>query len=504
MTGSEIATGGGASLFPGLDAWDPAPLRRALERGGYSQAMLQRLELAGTPYQGRAAAVFREALPAGSPLRALARLFLLGDTLPVAELLGPLGTELAPLTELGLLCPADGGIRASVSLVPYGESWYASDFLRLHAEAPADYVMGLSPVTRMLAALTPRHHGSTALELGCGAGWLSLQLRRGGLRVTGTDISPRAIQLARFNQRLDGGGDVEWRQGSWFEPVAGRRFDAIACNPPYVQSPGGPLTFRETAPGSEHPCAHLLRRVREHLEPGGVACMLLNWCQRAADEPPAPLEWAPREGLRRWLFVAELLRPADYAWRWIKPDPRFAAEAAAAAEVERWAAHHAAAGTRAVASGFIVLQRCRPGEEWTRHDARALGELPPTAGEEALRVLRNESWLRRGAGDTELLESRYLVPDGIRAEIGTGLGDGGWGERTIRLTSPGRLSYDGQVDENLLRLLELCRKGMRPAEMVAELRAQPRFAALAALEPQIAGLTRELVRHGLLEPRATP
>jgi SAM-dependent methyltransferase len=489
-----------APLFRGLAGWDPAPLRRALEAGGYTQATLQELELAGTPYQGRAAAVFRESLPQHGALRALARLFLLGDAVPAAELPGALGLELGPLAELGLLRPEGGSVRAAVSVVPYGGGWHASDFLRVHGAAPADYVMGLSPVTRMLAALVPRSHGRSALELGCGGGWLSLQLRRGGLRVTGTDISPRALELARFNQRLNGIGEVEWLEGSWFEPLGDRRFDLIACNPPYVQSPGGPLTFRETRPGGEDPCVHLLQRVHRHLEPGGFGCLLLNWCQRAADESPAPLDWAPAAGLRRWLFQAESLSPAAYAWRWIKPDPRFEDEAAARAEMERWIAHHRAAGTRAVASGFLVVQRCEPGAEWTRCESRTLGELPADSGAEVLRVFGNETWLRGAPDDPALLEGRYLVPDGIRAHIGTALGDRGWQDRTIRLTSPATLSYDGQVDENLLRLLELCRAGRRPAEMVAELRAQPQFAQFEGLEARIAALTRELVRHALLAP----
>jgi SAM-dependent methyltransferase len=500
MTDSARAGNGAGTLFPALDAWDPAPLRRALERGGYTQATLRQLQLADTPFQSRASALFREALPAGSPLRALARLFLLGDAVPASDLLEPLGLELATLADLGLLRPVDGAFRATVSLVPYADSWFASDFLRRHSESPADYVMGLSPVSRMLGALTPRQHGTTALELGCGAGWLGLQLRRAGMQVTGTDICPRALELARFNQRLAGSGAIEWRQGHWFEPVAGRRFDLIVCNPPFVQSPGGPLTFRETAPGSKPACEDISGGLREHLEPGGLACVLLNWCQHRNDSAPAPLAWTPSEGLRRWLFVSESLRPAEYAWRWIRPDPRFHDEASSKAELERWVAHHMAAGTRAVLSGFLVVQRCAPGEEWTRSDSRTLGELPSHAGEEVLRVLRNESWLRQGAEDAILLDRRYMVPDGIRAEISTGLIDAGWGERTIRLTSPGRLSYEGEVDENLLRLLELCRKGLRPADMVAELRARPQFATVEGLATQIAGLTRELVRHGLLEP----
>ena len=34
-------------------------------------------------------------------------------------------------------------------------------------------------------------------------------------------------------QRL-GDGRIEWLCGDWFSPLAGRRFDALASNPPYI------------------------------------------------------------------------------------------------------------------------------------------------------------------------------------------------------------------------------------------------------------------------------
>jgi methylase of polypeptide subunit release factors len=488
-------------MFHALESWDPTALRRALVRGAYTQSSLKELGLAGTPYQGRAAALFRESLPAGTPLKALARLFLLGDTVPAADLLGTLGVELGSLADLGLLTFAAGQVSSNVSLVPYGDGWFASDFMRLHTEAPADYVMGLGPTTRLLVSLSPKQRAGSVLDLGCGAGWLATQFHRIGIHATGTDISPRAIALARFNERLAGLSGIEWHQGSWFEPLADRRFDLICSNPPYAQSPGGPLTFRETAPGAEQPCAHILRHAAAHLNPGGMACVLLNWSHRGPDDwARAPLEWAPAAGLRRWLFQHDSLSPVEYAWRWLRPDPRFAEADAARAELDRWLAHYAAAGTTSVSSGFIVLQRCEPGQEWTRTDARATGEIPPTAHEEVMRIFTNESWLRSEPAATDLLERRYLVPDGIQADIHTTLGVDGWQQRTIRLTSAGKLSYDGQIDENLMRLLELCRKDQRPADMVAELRAKPQFQGIPDLDARIAALTRELLRFALITP----
>jgi release factor glutamine methyltransferase len=74
------------------------------------------------------------------------------------------------------------------------------------------------------------------LDLATGSGAIALAVasERPGCRVVGTDLSPDAVTLAMRNAaRLDL-AHVEFRVGSWFEPVQGERFDLIASNPPYI------------------------------------------------------------------------------------------------------------------------------------------------------------------------------------------------------------------------------------------------------------------------------
>jgi hypothetical protein len=80
------------------------------------------------------------------------------------------------------------------------------------------------------------------------------------------------------------------------------------------------------------------------------------------------------------------------------------------------------------------------------------------------------------------------------------LAPGGWTRETIRLISPARLSYDGQIDENILRLLAILNEGGTPAAMVREIQTKPEFAAMEDLPERIAALVRDLVRHGMLVP----
>jgi len=76
----------------------------------------------------------------------------------------------------------------------------------------------------------------SVLDLGTGSGAIALAIasERPGVRVTGVDISPSALEVAVQNSCDLGLARIDWRLGSWFEPVPGERFDVIVANPPYV------------------------------------------------------------------------------------------------------------------------------------------------------------------------------------------------------------------------------------------------------------------------------
>ncbi|HXF65784.1 MAG TPA: peptide chain release factor N(5)-glutamine methyltransferase [Burkholderiales bacterium] len=71
------------------------------------------------------------------------------------------------------------------------------------------------------------------LATGCGCVAVAIALERPRARVTGTDVSREALAVARENARRHGAA-VELVESDWFEALAGRRFDVIVANPPYV------------------------------------------------------------------------------------------------------------------------------------------------------------------------------------------------------------------------------------------------------------------------------
>jgi methylase of polypeptide subunit release factors len=484
-------------IFRNLEAWEPASFRKHLLRGGYHREALEALGLPEHWLRStvRSAALLGHA-PEGSAVNTLIRLFTLGESIDGERALITLGDSIHGLLEIGLLEAGGGLIRSNYQIIPMADGWVACDFLRRQGEGSEDFVMGVGPSSWLLASLTPPSEGR-ALELACGIGWLSGKLAKSGLSVVATDLNVRALELGRFSARLGGIEGIDFRQGDGFASVAGETFDLIVANPPFVQSPGGTMIYKESAVGDSI-CARLLRDVSVHLAPGGIAVVLINWTHAADDDwTEAPLSWVAPEGMRRWLFQSDCSSPANYAWQWISNDPRFPSEQAAMDEMQRWLSHYQAAGIQRISAGFMILQNCEPGGEWTRTESRAADSLDTTAGIEVRRVIHNQTWL---ASNPDLLDTRFTVPDGVRAEARMTLGADGWNRETIRLTSPARLSYDGQIDENLLRLLALVREGKTPAAMVEELRTRPELATIPDLPERITELVRDLVYHGMLVP----
>lgn len=91
-------------------------------------------------------------------------------------------------------------------------------------------------VERALAHL-PADCDLDVLDLASGSGAIALAIasERPRCRVVATDLSPTAVAATRANAlRLGLGDRVTVLQGAWFEPVAGRSFDLVASNPPYI------------------------------------------------------------------------------------------------------------------------------------------------------------------------------------------------------------------------------------------------------------------------------
>jgi release factor glutamine methyltransferase len=98
------------------------------------------------------------------------------------------------------------------------------------------------PETELLVDLAlreiPRRAERDILDLGTGSGAIAITIakERPLSRITATDISTAALDVARQNARQLEVPNVEFLAGDFAAPVSGRRFNVIVSNPPYVRS----------------------------------------------------------------------------------------------------------------------------------------------------------------------------------------------------------------------------------------------------------------------------
>ena len=460
----------------------------------------------------------RASLAAGtdsSPVAVLTALFMLGEPVLATALDAALPrTGAAGAAVIGLVGEPDeaGYVRARVDLRPHeavddaGEIrwWVASDLGELvtgRALAP-DHVLGIGGAGLTLAGLTPRTRVRSALDLGCGCGIQTLYLLRHAEHVVATDISERALAFTAFNAALagvcvmggpdagsgGGGGRLELLQGSLLEPVAGRRFDLIASNPPFVLTPpavreaGLPLMEYRDAGGPVLP--ELVAGLREHLEPGAAAVMLGNWEHRGADSwREAVATWIP-EGLDGWVIEREVQDPVEYATMWLRDGgltPERDAEGFDAA-LGAWIDDFEVRGVQGVGFGYLIVHRpLRPRDPW-----RLLEEVTTSGqgvlGHHVAEVLEARERLAGLDDDAvadlrpvlapDVTEERHLIPGAAEPTVILLRQGGGLG-RTIRASTvvaalagvaDGELSV-GQIASAVVALTGEDAIGLR-AEMV--------------------------------------
>ena len=342
------------------------------------------------------------------------RAFLLQDDLPADRLASALG-DLAPLLEAGILqaggvvpgaAPGATLMRGAVEIRPYAsagasgetvapgagaglggafDGWVVHDRIptldgRIAGSRP-DFVLGLSPASTTLAQMTARRPVARALDLGTGCGVQSLHLAGHCAHVVATDLNPRAVALARWTAALNG-VDVDVREGSLYEPVAGESFDLIVTNPPYVMSPpsGERLVYREgMLPGDD-----LVRQVvaggAAHLAEGGMLQVLGNWAMTGDESWQERLtSWIAPTGCDALVLERERLDPYAYIEVWLADEglvgtPEYAPRYAA------WAEYFRTIGITEVGMGWIMLHRAGSAtpdvrcESWPHAVAQPVGD----------------------------------------------------------------------------------------------------------------------------------
>jgi methylase of polypeptide subunit release factors len=385
-----------------------ARLAADLTAAGFTVDSLTELwgeDAAAALHRGHRVPALRALRSRNGALPTLARAFVLG--LPVtpealAEALPTLGFDAA--VELGLV---DASGAPLLDLRPYSfvdgrgvvSWWIASDLgeLALGHAIPEHHVLGVGGASTTLSGLMVSTPVDLAFDLGTGCGIQALHAARHATRVIATDISQRALDLARFNAELNGVSNIEFRLGSLFEPVAGERFGQIVSNPPFVITPrsdGVPAyEYRDGGMVGDALVAAVIRGAEAQLEPGGVAQLLGNWEYGAQDGLARVEQWVRFTGLDAWVVERERQSVEQYAETWIRdggtrPGPEFDRL------YDAWLDDFAARGVTEVGFGYVTLRRPAHGGPTLRRFEALSGPVGGSLGAHIGAVLAAHDWLQ--------------------------------------------------------------------------------------------------------------
>ncbi|MGC1208806.1 MAG: methyltransferase, partial [Ornithinimicrobium sp.] len=332
---------------------------------------------------------------------------------------------------------------------------------------------------------------------GTGSGVQALHLGGHSAYRVVSDLSERALAFATFTCALNG-VEVDARQGSLFDPVAGETFDLIVCNPPFVITPRDAgldiLDYRDGGAVGDGLVAEVVSRIGDHLSPGGIGQLLGNWELMAGQDWSERVEqWLPTD-LDAWVIQREEQDISDYAMTWA----RDAGHSVGTPGFDRWYAawldDFAARGIERVGFGVITLQRpAEARKPWRALEGVRHGVASPM-GPTVLAGLRARNWLAMH-DDAEVLAVPWSVASDVTEErIGP---PGAPDPMVIQLRQGGGLRRVVQLDSLSAGLVGALDGDMTAAQIVQALAALTDTAA-GEVASVVSPIVRTLVADGLL------
>ena len=269
--------------------------------------------------------------------------------------------------------------------------------------------------------------------------------------VTGTDLNPRAIGFARFNALLND-IEAEFLEGDLFEPVAGRTFDRIVANPPFVISPVQDYLFRDSALGGEGIVRRIVAAAPGMLNEGGICQLLCNLPHLEGEDFVERVGSAfSLPGCETWVVATDEVDPAIYASNWVR-SVEFEPEGFKRV-LSEWADYYSREGITAITWAIVTIRKTG-GEGWFRLTDQP-GAIEERSGEHLLRCLDGHSLLERTSPDG-LLELTPKVAEAARLVQTFAPDPDGWAAVASRLATHEGLPTAGGVDPHVANLLIRC------------------------------------------------
>lgn len=485
------------SSYPTMNPAAARTLGNALRRIGYSAEALESLLEDDESNEREDATVADRRLPRSRLGNAIRVLYF---QLPIGrdDAIRALGREGVEAAEAIGLAEAGERFIARARIMPVDSLLIASDdFPGGDGDNPPDYVAAYTPTSRICDSLTPRRRVERALDVGTGSGVLALLSARHAKRVVATDINERALRYGKLNAALNGLPNVEFREGSLFEPVDGEVFDLITCNAPYVVSPENRWAYRDSGFEGDEISERLVREAADHLAEDGFATLMVSWVATDEDEPDErPLAWTETVDCDSWILPVWGSDALAHAATWneqLEDQPREFGNV-----IDAWTRYLERLGVRWVSEGAIVLHRARNANHTVRVDSLDEDTLEDAA-EQIERAFASRTMLSK-LRSGELLHERLSIamPLLLEHELEPRRGRAALVSTTLQVAGGTRSVIEGPA-----RALELVAMldGSAPLEEVVK-RAAERLrlsdAERTRLRREVSSAARELLELGAL------
>jgi hypothetical protein len=413
--------------------------------------------------------------------------------------------ELEPvlsLTDCAPLLERDGNlVRAAYDLTPYGDEshdWYVVSDRTDPAGRPVrdDHVLGIGRAATTLAGITVRTPVERALDIGTGCGVQALHLSTHAQSVTATDVVPRALSLAATTFALSG-VDAERVEGDLTAPVAGRRFDLVVANPPFVVGAPSPLAYRDGAwsdpsRAGDGMSRAAVRAAAAVLADGGVAQLLVNWLHvRGADWRDRVAGWVDDLSCDAWLIQRDVQDPRDYVRTWSAD----AGEEDAASR-DAWLQWFADERVDGIGFGWVILRRADTPQRISVEEV--LHEVDQPLGAPVAGWLDRIAWLRT-LSDDELLAAHLVAAPTTRLDTAAVPSAGGWTPVASSLRLDAGFRWTLPCDDATAAIVAACDGSRALAAVVAVLEVTTGIDR-SELAPAVCATVRGLVDRGLLLP----
>ncbi|MEN6320447.1 MAG: methyltransferase [Syntrophaceae bacterium] len=480
---------------------DLALLRRVLENNCFVQSALSEATASGNPANPLVSFVELAAdlrrTSKSSPFNTLVRLFVLAQTVSedsAQEALAPI--ELDQLVSFGLLKRSSTGIRSVAALLPFEGLLLAYDMPVLTSKPCLhDHVLGVGPASLFLANLTVRKKVETVLDLGTGQGFQALLAARHADHVIATDTNLRALNFTMFNARLNDMSNIELRQGSLYDPVAGHNFDLIISNPPFVISPQFQYEYRDSGMPGDAISEQVIRGAAGMLCEGGFCTVIFNWHhQDEEDWDERPRQWMIKSGCDAWIICSGTEDTITYASSWLRYEDNLEAHQRL---LDEWMAYYERLGIGKISFGAIVLRRRSGHSNWIRADKVPTGQLSGSCSDQIQRIFVAQDLIEELRDEADFLKKSFrLIPD-HQLEHVLQLENGNWAVKKALLKQTRGFQFIGDIDSLVGTMVAGCDGQRSVGELLNDLAAGLGLAS-EKIAPDCIRVIRKLFETGFI------